>query len=109
MPEDLHHQLALTSDLVAQRLAMGDKADVPRQVDHLAYFKKAKADAAAQDLQAAGFTISDVQRKLLKVGIEFHRSDACDQQTAANFTCEVVAIVNKHDGTYDGWASFLAE
>ena len=109
MPEDLNHQLALTADLVAQRLSMGDKADVPRQVDHLAYFKKAKADVAVQDLETAGFTIADVQRKLLKVGIEFHRNDACDQETAANFTREVITIVNKHDGTYDGWASFLAD
>jgi hypothetical protein len=109
MPEDINHQLALTSDLVAQRLSMGDKGDVPRQVDHLAYFKKAKADAAMQDLETAGFTISDVQRKLLKVGIEFHRCDACDQKSAEDFTREVVAIVNRHDGSYDGWASFLAE
>jgi regulator of RNase E activity RraB len=109
MAEDLDQQLSLTADLVAQRISMGDNADVPRQVDHLAFFKKAKADAAVHDLETAGFTITDVQRKLLKVGIEFHRTDACDQETAAGFTREVIAIVNRHDGSYDGWASFLAD
>lgn len=109
MPENLNHQLELTAALVAHRLSLGDKADVPRQIDHLAFFKKAKADAATRELEAAGFTVADVQRKLFKVGVEFHRSDACDQESAATFTREVMAIVNRHDGTYDGWGSVLIE
>ena len=109
MSQDLSRQLELTAELVAQRLSMGDKAQVSRQIDHLVFFKKGRADAAAQDLEAAGFTVVDVQRKLFKVGIEFHRSDACDQESAATFTREVIAIVNRHDGTYDGWGSSLVE
>jgi hypothetical protein len=109
MAEDLDHQLAETAALVAYRLEAGDQADVPRQVDHLAYFKKANADAAAQDLTAAGFTVAAMHRKLLKVGIEFHRIDPCDRLSASNFTREIIAIVNNHDGSYDGWASFLSK
>lgn len=109
MPEDINRQLALSADLVARRTAMGDKADVPRRVDHLAFFKKGSVDAAVRDLEVAGFAVADVRRKLFKVSVEFHRTDPCDRESAAAFTSQVIAIVNKHDGRYDGWAAFLGE
>ncbi len=109
MSDDLDSQLTLTSELVAQRLAMGDRAEVPRQVDHLAFFKRSRADAAIGELEAAGFTVRDATRRLLKVGVEFHRTDACDHESAAAFTREVVSIVAKHGGSYDGWASFITQ
>lgn len=78
-------------------------------VDHLAFFKRSRADAAIGELEAAGFTVRDVTRRLLKVGVEFHRTDACDHESAAAFTREVVSIVAKHGGSYDGWASFITQ
>lgn len=107
MAEDLDHQLAMTAELVEHIVALGDRVDVPRQVDHLAFFKKGAADAVVADLAAAGFTVGDVERKLFKVGVEFHRTEACDQESAAAFTRDVVGIVNRHGGSYDGWSSMV--
>lgn len=107
MAEYLDHQLAMTAELVEHIVALGDRVDVPRQVDHLAFFKKGAADAVVADLAAAGFTVGDVERKLFKVGVEFHRTEACDQESAAAFTRDVVGIVNRHGGSYDGWSSMV--
>ncbi|WP_273652480.1 ribonuclease E inhibitor RraB [Cellulomonas fimi] len=107
MAENLDHQLAMTADLVEHMRAIGDKVDVPRQVDHLAFFPKRAADAVVADLTAAGFSVGEAQRRLFKVGVEFHRTDACDQESAAAFTRDVVGIVNRHGGSYDGWSSMV--
>jgi hypothetical protein len=106
----LDHELELSASLVVQRLEMGDRAEQPRKVDHAAFFKsRSQADGASRELEAARFTIDSVKRRLLRVGVEFSRIDAVDQATASAFTREVVTIMNKHGGDYDGWGAFLCE
>jgi regulator of RNase E activity RraB len=107
---DLDQQLVLSASLVNQRVEMGDRAELSRSVDHMAFFKsRSKAEEAARDLQAAGFKIDGVKRRFLRVAVEFSRTDAVDHATASAFTREVVTVINKHDGDYDGWGSFLCE
>ena len=104
----LAEQLQLTAELVAERVAMGDDAVQPRPIDHLAGFRsRSAATAAGQELTAAGYRVDGLRRRLLTVELEFSAMTATDPATAAAFTREVVAVVERHGGRYDGWGGFL--
>lgn len=81
----------MTAALVRQRLNMGDRADVPRQVDHSASFREqAAARAAAAALAALGYDVG-VHRRWFRTLLEFTHVTAVDHDTAAAFTREVTA------------------
>ncbi|WP_346619662.1 ribonuclease E inhibitor RraB [Blastococcus montanus] len=108
MPRDVEEQVALGAQLVEERLSLGDQAHEPRPIDHLAGFRSRKAaEAAGGELVAAGYRIDGLRRRFLTVWLEFSAMTAVDHDTAAAFTREVVGIVNRHGGTYDGWGGFL--
>jgi Regulator of ribonuclease activity B len=108
MPHDMDQQLALTAAVVEQNLAVGDRVDQPRWIDHLAGFRSRRAAvAAAADLAAAGYRIDGMRRRLLTVWVEFGAETAVDHARAAEFTREVVGIVDRHGGAYDGWGGFI--
>jgi hypothetical protein len=92
---------------VEQRIELGDLPQFPRSLDHTAYFPKKSADAAQEDLRAAGYSIDRVKRGLRRTLVEFSRRDAADLATADAFTREIVTIASRHGGAYDGWAGFL--
>jgi hypothetical protein len=108
MAHDLDAQLQLTAQVVDQNLDMGDRVQEPRPIDHLAGFRsKRSAIAAAEDLEAAGYRIDGMRRRLLTVWVEFSKETAVDHASAADFTREVVGILDRHDGAYDGWGGFV--
>ncbi len=103
MPQDVEEQVGLSAQVVEQNLSIGDRVHEPRPIDHLAGFRSRKAaDAAAQELVAAGYRIDGLRRRFLTVWLEFSTITAVDHATAAAFIREVVGIVNRHGGTYDG-------
>ena len=106
---DLDKQMSANAHLVEYRAKAGDLAEYARQVDHLAYFPKRSRDDAAADLSAAGFHVTSIRRGLRRCCFEFSREDAVHLEAANAFTREVVAVVDRHGGEYDGWASFLVE
>ena len=100
--------MALGVQLVEQRLGLGDRVHQLRPIDHLAGFRSRRAaTAAGEELVAAGYRVDGLYRRLLTVWLEFSAMTAVDHATAAAFTREVVGIVNRHGGTYDGWGGFL--
>ncbi len=108
MPQDVEEQVGLSAQVVEQNLSIGDRVHEPRPIDHLAGFRSRKAaDAAAQELVAAGYRIDGLRRRFLTVWLEFSTITAVDHATAAAFIREVVGIVNRHGGTYDGWGGFV--
>ncbi|GAA3174764.1 hypothetical protein GCM10010531_30430 [Blastococcus jejuensis] len=108
MPHDIDEQLALTAQVVEQNLTVGDHVDRPRQIDHLAAFRsRAAARAAAADLEVAGYRIDSVRRRLLTVWLEFSAVTPVDHEHAAAFTREVIGILDRHQGVYDGWGGFV--
>ncbi|NEK86976.1 ribonuclease E inhibitor RraB [Blastococcus saxobsidens] len=108
MPRDVEEQVALGVQLVEQRLGLGDRVHQLRPIDHLAGFRTRKAaEAAGEELVAAGYRIDGLYRRFLTVWLEFSAMTAVDSAMAAAFTREVVGIVDRHGGTYDGWGGFL--
>ncbi|WP_131801521.1 ribonuclease E inhibitor RraB [Klenkia brasiliensis] len=108
MSSDLAAQHEANVALVAQRVAMGDDPTVPRPLDHLVRVPRRHADAVQADLVAAGFRVDGVRRGLRRSSVEFSRIDAADVATADAFTREVLDVVDRYGGEYDGWAGFLA-
>ncbi|WP_157944069.1 ribonuclease E inhibitor RraB [Blastococcus atacamensis] len=108
MPQDVEELLAQSAALVEERLGLGDRVHEPRPIDHLAGFRTRRAaEAAGEELTASGYRIDGLYRRLLTVWLEFSAITAVDSATAAAFTREIVPIVNRHGGTYDGWGGFL--
>ena len=108
MPQDVEEQVAQSAEVVEQNLAIGDRVHEPRPIDHLAGFRTRRAaEAAGQELEAAGYRIDGLRRRFLVVWLEFSAITAVDHGSAAAFTREVVGIVNRHGGTYDGWGGFV--
>jgi regulator of RNase E activity RraB len=108
MPQDVEEQVAQSAQVVEQNLALGDQVHELRPIDHLAGFRSRRsAEVAGEELVAAGYRIDGLRRRFLTVWLEFSAMTAVDHTTAAAFTREVVGIVNRHGGTYDGWGGFL--
>ena len=108
MSQDVEEQVALGARLVEERSDLGDQVHQPRPIDHLAAFRSRKAaEAAGEELVAAGYRIDGLYRRWLTVWLEFSAMTAVDHATAAAFTREVVGIVDRHGGSYDGWGGFL--
>ena len=104
----LADQLRLTAETVEANLSHGDQVHAPRPIDHLAGFRtRRSAVAAGEELTAAGYRVDGLHRRFLTVWLEFSAMTAVDHETAAAFTREVVGIVARHGGTYDGWGGFL--
>lgn len=97
-----------TVAMVAQRVAMGDAPHVPRPLDHLVVVPRRHVEAVQAELVAAGFRIDGVRRGLRRARVEFSRIDAADVETADAFTREILDVVGRHGGEYDGWAGYLA-
>jgi hypothetical protein len=104
----LADQLRLSAETVEANLGHGDQVAAPRPIDHLAGFRsRSAALAAGEELTAAGYRVDGLHRRLLTVWLEFSAMTAVDHATAAAFTREVVGIVERHGGSYDGWGGFL--
>lgn len=110
MPHDLNMQLGMTREQIQQRIDMGDNLATPRPVDHSADFKKRKsAEAAADELRVLGYDVTLGKRGLLKVLLEATKLSSVDLATAEAFTREVIGVVEKHGGEYDGWGGPVEE
>jgi regulator of RNase E activity RraB len=86
----------------------GDSVDLPREVDHMAYFPSHDdADRAAIDLRASGFRVDDVHEldDGREWGLAFHRDDALAAGRPDEFVAEIFEILQRHDGRYDGWGA----
>jgi regulator of RNase E activity RraB len=104
----LAEQLRLTAETVEANLGHGDQVGAPRPIDHTAAFRSRRAAVAAgEELTRAGYRVDGVYRRLATVWLEFSAMTAVDHATAAAFTREVVGIVERHGGRYDGWGGFL--
>lgn len=103
----MEQQLRLTAELVERREGMGDRSEVPREVDHFAVFRrKSAARAAERELESRGYR-TGCQRRGLTVEVAVHHDSAVDQAAAANFTRDVFSVIATHGGTYDGWGAAL--
>lgn len=83
----------------------GDRQDIPRRVDHWAYFpSEEKRDAFVTDARRIGFTddvvsSADADEYAARV---FH-TDRTDLETIHSGVMRLFDIATRHGGYYDGW------
>lgn len=86
----------------------GDRLEVPREVDHVAFFpSRERADAAREALTKAGFRVDAPVEQAPKWCFEFHRTERCDGGAPDRFVFEVLDLLDPFDGEYDGWGSHV--
>jgi hypothetical protein len=106
--DDLSRQLSQLESFLAHVASLGDDLHVVRPVDHTALFRlKSRAQAAATELAAAGYQV-EVHREGFRWEVEATKASAIDRESASAFLREVIPMVNRHGGVYDGWGSFQA-
>jgi hypothetical protein len=108
-PYDL--QRILNRRLLDFREKQGDRADLPREIDHFAYFpSQAQAQRAAAALRDAGFTTDDLgppRDDGAQWELSFHRVDSIGNDRADEFVTEVLEVILPLDGRYDGWGAVI--
>ncbi|MFJ6679701.1 ribonuclease E inhibitor RraB [Microbacterium sp. NPDC091382] len=105
MTSTYEYQLSMWAPQRQQRAEMGDVLETPRLVEHFAYFsRRSQAQAAADDLITAGFEVARARRGL-KTVLKATRTEALGDDQVARFLREVVDIVERHRGDYDGWGA----
>lgn len=111
-PDKLSLEAMANRRLLESLEAKGDRLEVPREVDHRAYFPtRERAAAAAAKLQSAGFRTDAaklVEDDVRPWALDFHRVDSLAYGRPDAFCSEILNIVLPHDGTYDGWGTVVA-
>lgn len=88
-----------------QRDELNDVLSTPRAVEHFAYFKRrGNAEAAADELAAAGFTVG-LGRRGFKTVLQATRSESLGDDEVAQFLREAISIVERNGGDYEGWGA----
>lgn len=89
----------------------GDRLEVSRDVDHLAYFPTHEhATVAAEKLQELGFRTDEVKRSEddeHRWVLEFHRVDSLANGRPDEFCAEIWSAIRPHAGSYDGWGTVI--
>lgn len=96
-------QLALWPVQEAQRTELNDHFATPRPVEHVAYFRRrAFANVAAAELRAQGFSV-ELGRRGLQTFLRATRAEPLGYASVERFLGDVIGIVERSLGDYDGW------
>lgn len=107
LPRPLQRQLMANRGVLDSLARSGDRHELPREVDHFAYFPSAEsAGHAAAALEAKGFAVQSPKPAAdggAQWALGFTRTDTLADGRADEVTAEVLAVVDAHGGHYDGW------
>lgn len=93
----------MSQSQIEQRLSLGDRLEVPREVEHFSHFRrKAAAASAADELIECGYSVF-LERRGLKLLVVARKESAVEPPIVEAFVREVFDIVESHGGDYDGW------
>lgn len=95
---------SMCSEQLSQRVKLGDQLDVPRDIDHTAYFfTRADAAAAAAELTAAGYVVTFSRKGFGGWLLEAHITTDIEWETVEAFMPELFELIVRSRGIYDGW------
>jgi hypothetical protein len=104
MDDHFETQLEAAREQLAHRREEQDRLDVPRPIEHFAYFsRRARAVQAAAALEEAGYRTALARWRVFGATLEATRLSRLDEETVEAFMHEVHEIVGSHGGDYDGW------
>ena len=101
----LAEHLAMDDAMVRQRIELGDRLHVPREVEHFAYFsRQRRADDVAALLREQGYTTQTARAGLRTALVARIAADVRPETTVRVMT-EVFDAVEQGGGVYDGWGA----
>ncbi|WP_426753767.1 DUF695 domain-containing protein [Myxococcus sp. Y35] len=110
-PPELHCHLMSNRNLLDLLTKQGDRSEVVREVDHLAYFPDLdKATRAAAQLAKQGFKVSPPRAPEAPAtgwALSFTREDSLAEGRADEVTVEILEVLRAHEGDYDGWGCLV--
>ena len=110
-PDVLSLEAMANRQLVENLEAKGDRLEVPREIDHRAYFPTLeRATAAAAKLRGVGFRTDEAEvfeDDVRPWALDFHRVDSLANGRPDDFCAEILSIVLPHEGSYDGWGTVI--
>ncbi|MCM3613321.1 ribonuclease E inhibitor RraB [Microbacterium enclense] len=87
------------------RRDLGENFSAPRPVDHTAYFRwRWSARRAAMQLAALGYSTT-VEKHRREVVLKATREQTLEAASVRSFLEEVVNVVERNGGDYDGWGA----
>ncbi len=107
---DARQYRLLADRVVLDALASaGDRLDIPRDVEHLAFFAdEVTAEAAAGDLRADGFMTAIDPDGTGELALTAVRTDPVAPPRLHELTWRVQETIERHGGIYDGWSCAVA-
>jgi hypothetical protein len=96
--------------LMEVRAEHGDDPSLVHSVDHAATFEtRERAEAAAETLRQAGFTIDGLARSEEGEGwtLAFQRDEQLDGEGPDGFCVEILDLLEPHEGDYSGWGAAI--
>ena len=118
-PDARSHERMMNRQQLMEREKIGDQLEIPREIDHFAHFtSRESAEAAAVALRGAGFRIEPVADPRAASGddpgddrwaVSFHRDEALTDGRPDAFCEEIRALIEPHDGDYDGWGGVVVK
>lgn len=109
-PDAFAMQVIQNRRLMKARAEHGDDPSLVHVVDHAATFEtREQAEAAAEALKVAGFTIDGIEREADSDawGLSFRRDERLDGEGPDGFCVEVLDLLEPHDGAYSGWGALI--
>ncbi|MEV4138662.1 DUF695 domain-containing protein [Dactylosporangium sp. NPDC049742] len=107
-PNGWQRNIMEDNQVVQELEGHGDRLSQPRPVEFLAYFPDTdRAEAAAQELRDLGFAVTVERGDEADFVLQAIRRDAVEPPALHEVTWEVRAVVERHDGAYDGWGCMV--
>jgi regulator of RNase E activity RraB len=104
-PNLLELQHIFNRRLLTQLESSGDVLTAPRVLDHHALFDSERAAmTASAELAALGYSVdAPAKNEDARYSLEFHREDPLADGRVDAVCTEVLGVVTRHGGEYDGW------
>ena len=109
-PDAYAMQVIQNRRLLSARAEHGDDPSLVHAVDHTAFFaSREQAEAAAEALGKAGFTIDSVAADDEADGwtINFQRDERLDEDRPNEFCVEILELLEPLEGAYWGWGAMI--
>ena len=109
-PDAYAMQIIQNRRMLGTRAEHGDDPSLVHEVDHTAFFASRKqADAAAEALERAGFTIGLITPDDEADGwtVSFKRDERLDEDHPDEFCVEILDLLEPLEGVYWGWGAMI--
>lgn len=111
LPTAAEYRVFLDDQVLQQLREMGDRAEVPRNVDHWVYFPDAESrHRFSQRAQEYGFQVKsqcDDAPRRLPFELVVHHTMSMEPARVHETTLRLLTLAEKYGGQYDGWETSI--